>query len=276
MDYYTQVVLDKFSNCSPAYRQSQNYSYSKINYSRQTICDWYSCASDLVSGLVELMFKRMLESDYLMADETPVKLLNMSNKSNGGQGHILLIKQGGQKFNYVYSTVIESRTQEVISGKLKKFNGHLQTDGLSFYAGLHNREGIIGFYCWSHARRKFTDIIKLSGKLEGIAFEAYKKINTLYKIERKGKELSLKELLKLRQKESVPILNEIRTYLSSHKDAVPPKSKISIAINYVLARWEGFIEYTKDARLSIDNNSTEQCIKIFSDGTEELDVYKQY
>ena len=171
---------------------------------------WFSRAADLVEPLVNVMFKKILASDYIMVDETTLTLLNMNDKPSGGKGHVCVIKQGGNKFNYVYCWAIDSRKQEVISKKLSNFKGYLQTDGLNFYFLVQTAEGVIALGCWAHVRRKFVEIVNLSGKEEGIAFEVVLRIRELYAIESRGASLSAKELLEIRKEKALPILNELK------------------------------------------------------------------
>lgn len=258
----TQVVLDKFSSAIPMYRQAQNYGYMGMNYSRQQISNWLSRASDLIEALYNLMFKEIINSNYLMVDETPITLLNMEGKESGGKGYIVVIKQGGKGiFNFVYCWAIDSRSQEVIEKKLSKFKGTLQVDGLNFYFKILARAGVIYAACCSHVRRKFTDIVKLSGKKEGVAFEVVQKIDKLYEIEQRGSTLSKEKLLELRKEEGVPILNELKEYLNHIVSTVSPKGKLGVAIKYTLDRFDGLMEYTNNGNIEIDNNATERCIK---------------
>ena len=244
------------------YRQAQNYGYMGINYSRQQLSNWLSRAADLIEPLYNLIFKEITNSRYLMTDETPVTLLNINGKKPGSKGYISIIKQGGKGiFNFVYCWAIDSRSQEVIEKKLEKFRGYLQVDGLNFYFKILKKVCVVYIACWSHVRRKFTDIIKLSGRLEGVAFEVVEKIDKLYEIEHRGGKLSKTDLLELRQKEAVPILSELREYLTNIVSTASPKGKLGVAIKYTLERWDGLIQYTKDANIEIDNNATERCIK---------------
>lgn len=261
--FLAQVVLDKFSNGLPCYRQAQNYGYAAHNYTRQMFNNWIMQAADLVVPILDVMLLKMLQSKYLAADETGLVILNLEGKNSGGKGYMCVLKQAGEKFNFVYCWVIRSRKQDVINGKLKDFKGYLQTDGLNFYFKLKDILGIKLVNCWAHARRKFIAVIKLSNKDEGVAFNIVEKIDALYRIERNAKQhnLSANKIFKLRQEGSVAILTELKAYLESTIKTTPPKSKLGIAIKYVLDRWEALTEYTKNPQLDIDNNHTERCIK---------------
>lgn len=261
--FLAQIILDKFSAGLPCYRQAQNYGYSDHNYTRQMLCNLGMQAADLLTPLLDLMLLKMLETKYLASDETGLVLLNLEGKKSGGKAYICVLKQAGQKFNFVYCWVIKSRKQGIINDKLKNFKGYLQSDGLNFYFKLKNLSGIKLVNCWAHARRKFIAIIKLSNMQEGVAYNIVEKIDALYRIEKQAKLLGLDRdvLLELRKKESVPILNELKSSLEESFKNTPPKAKLGMAINYVLERWEALTEYIKDPILDLDNNHTERCIK---------------
>lgn len=258
----TQTILDKFSNAVPCYRQSKNYRFSEISYSKQLICDWFMKSADLVSPLLSLIFNKIENSRYIAGDETPITLLNIEGKKSSGKAYVCILKQHGNKFNFVYCWVIKSRKQQIISNKLANFKGYLQTDGLNFYFDIQDQAGVVAVCCWAHVRRKFVSIVKLSdNNPNGVAFIVVEKITKLYEIERIGKNLSLEELLQLRQEKAVPILNELKIYLEEQSKNAPAKSDLGIAIEYTLTRWKELNVYTTDPQIDIDNNHTERCIK---------------
>lgn len=256
----TKVILDKFGNAMPFYRQAQNFNYSGQDYNRQLLNSWFARGANLIEPVVKLLYSEMLKSDYLMCDETGLLLLHKENNKEG-KVHLCVLKEGGKKFNFVYCWPIMSRTQEEINTKLKDFSGHFQTDGLNFYFEVHEKDGIIAVNCWAHVRRKFVDIALLAKNKGGIALKVVKLIDKLYKIEQKGKKLNPEKLLKLRKNKSTPILKQLKDYLLENKALVPPKSQLGVAINYTLDRWDALISYLSDSKIEIDNNSTERCIK---------------
>ncbi len=86
----------------------------------------------------------------------------------------------------------------------------------------------------------------------------------LYDIEDRAKELSADDRLTLRQAESVPVLNRMRTYLDSGAVSLPyvlPKSDFAQAVNYLNNHWEQLSLFTTSGRIPIDNNDVEQLMK---------------
>jgi hypothetical protein len=86
-------------------------------------------------------------------------------------------------------------------------------------------------------------------------------IDKLYNIEHRGADLIKEELLKLRKEEATPILNQLKKYLTDILATTAPRGSLGTAIKYTVDRFDGLMEYTKDANLEIDNNATERCIK---------------
>jgi transposase len=134
--FLAQIILDKFSNGVPFYRQAQIYGYYNHTYTRQMFNKWTAIAGELLTPLHELSLLNMLKARYLASDETNVTLLRVPGKETSGTAYICVLKQFGEKFNFVYCWVINSRKQIEINDLLKDFKGYLQTDGLNFYSKL--------------------------------------------------------------------------------------------------------------------------------------------
>lgn len=233
--FLAQVILDKFSNGMPLYRQAQNYGYSSYNYTRQMLTNWVMQAAELLMPLLQLILKKMLNSKYLAADETGIILLRIPGKNSSNKAHMCVLKQNGEEFNFVYCWVIRSRKQIEINDTLKDFKRYLQSDGLNFYFKLKDTEGIILVNCWAHARRKFVEIIKLSDNNSiGVSRHIVEQIDLLYEIERQIKEnkLTLEQALELRKTQSVPILNHIQEYLRANKK--PLLQRVSLVKRLVM------------------------------------------
>ena len=180
-----------------------------------------------------------------------------------------VFKTAGDKNSKIVYHYSPTRNSDVILSFLSGFEGYLQSDGYRGYTkfATESPHNIINLGCWAHARRQFVEITKVAAK-KGVAFGAVKLIAELYKIERQAKadNLSFEEIWQLRQKESKPILEELKTFLLEHQDAVPPKGLLGKAISYTLKNWEHLIVYLERGDLEIDNNATERCIKPFAVG----------
>jgi transposase len=148
------------------------------------------------------------------------------------------------------------------------FQGYIHVDGYAGYHKLEEKKQMLLVNCMAHARRKFTEVAKLSKKKHGVSHEVIKRIAALYKIEKilREKEASIEEIKTTRQEKSKPILASLKTYLEEKQAGVLPKSQLGQAISYTLAHWVGLNRYLEDGRLEIDNNHTERVIKPFATG----------
>ena len=143
---------------------------------------------------------------------------------------------------FIWFEYNESRSGKVASDNLKNYTGILQTDGYGGYNNLRVKSDIISIGCWTHCRRYFTDVIKISSS-NGKAYEVVKWIEKLYQIEDYAREqhLSFTERRELRQTQAPPIIQKIHELLT--KSTSPPKSALGRAITYALNQWEYLIRY---------------------------------
>ena len=259
----SHILISKFQDHLPFYRQVQMFKRSDITIAESTISGWFSSTCRLLEPLYEKLIEKVKQSDYLMADETPIPVLT---KDKPGATH------KGYYWDY-YSPVDKLLCFDYRKGRgregprefLEGFQGALQTDGYAAYNEFEKREGITLLACLAHARRKF-DIAKDNDPKR--AAYALKKIQELYKIEREAREqeLTFEQRKELRQKESVPILAELEAWMRDQLTQVLPKSAIGKAITYTLKLWKRLTRYTEDGRREIDNNLIENSIRAITLG----------
>ena len=263
------ILVSKFDDHLPIYRQSEMWERAGVDLDCTTMGRWVMSCGELLRPLVDLMKQDIVASDSVQADETGVQVMNEKGRKNKSKSFMWVFKTAGDKNSKILYHYSPSRSSDVISSVINGFEGYLQSDGYTAYTKFSADSSlkIINLGCWAHARRKFVEITKVAAK-KGVAFGAVKLIAELYKIERQAKEegLSFEEIWKLRQKESKPILEELRKFLLEHQDAVPPKGLLGKAISYTLKNWEALIIYLERGDLEIDNNATERCIKPFAVG----------
>jgi len=143
---------------------------------------------------------------------------------------------------------------------LKDFKGYLQTDGYTAYDAFDKREGITLMHCMAHARRKFYDALQSDKARSEHALQLFAK---LYDIERITKEeyVTGDALPQLRQQQAVPVLQELKQWMTDQYPQVTPKSPIGQAIAYSLPRWDKLSLYATQWWLNIDNNPVENAIR---------------
>ena len=158
-----------------------------------------------------------------------------------------------------------TRSGENPDRRLKEFQGLLQTDGYSGYNGLRKKEVIINFGCWDHARRKFTEVVKINGNNKaGKAGEMLLHIAKLYDIEKDIKDFRAEDRKLIRQKRSKPILDLILSKLQ--KIQAPPQSALGKAVIYCLNQWPYLCRYVDYGEVEISNCWIENQIRPFALG----------
>jgi hypothetical protein len=210
--------------------------------------------------LYEALRKEVTASDYLHADETPIKVLDKDKKGETHRG-----------FYWVYHNSIDGlvlfdyqtgRGREGPKEVLKDFKGHLQTDGYSAYEFFkeQQQEGadITVLHCMAHARRKFYEALSND---QPRAEHALTEIGKLYDVERSAKEMNNEQRLALRKQEAVPVLESLGKWMKEQYLEVLPKSTIGKALGYSIERWKELMIYAEDGKLNIDNNPVENSIR---------------
>jgi hypothetical protein len=255
----TQIVIDKYIDHLPLHRQQQRFSREKINIPYSTLTDWVASTCKLIKPLYDTLVKAALATDYLHADETPIKVLDRDKKGETHHGYYRVYHNSLE--DLVLFDYRPGRGRESPSQMLKDFKGHLQTDGYPVYNSFtKDKKDIILFNCWAHARRKFHDAMNSDGPRSTYALE---QIQLLYDTERKAREQSLDDeaVVSLRREEAVPVLHELEAWMKKTYIEVLPKSPVGKALAYSLERWGKLLIYTTDGKLNIDNNPVENAIR---------------
>jgi transposase len=253
-----QIIIDKYVDHLPLYRQMERFKREGINIAYSTIGDWIKNGCTLIDPLGQVLKKLILESDYLHADETPAKVLDRNKKGTTHRGYYWVYHNSID--GLVWFDYQEGRGREGPIEILKDFKGYLQTDGYAVYDFFKEKKDIEVLHCMAHARRKFFEA---KDNNKDIAAYALEQIGLLYEIERKAKEqqLSAAQIYELRQKESVPILESFGKWMKEMYLEALPKSAIGKALGYSIERWSELMVYASDGKLNIDNNPVENSIR---------------
>lgn len=253
-----QIVIDKYVDHLPLYRQMQRFERTSVRLPYSTLTDWVSATCKLIEPLCQALKKEVVQSDYLHADETPIKVLDKDKKGQTHRGYYWVYQNSIQKM--VLFDYQEGRGREGPAGMLDGFHGYLQTDGYSAYEIFDKRSGVTLMHCMAHARRMFNEALENDRQR---AEYAMNEIQELYAIERncKEKRLGFSEIKSLRQQQSIPILQSLGKWMKEQFVQVTPKSPIGKALAYSIERWERLSLYTQDGKLNIDNNPVENAIR---------------
>jgi transposase len=254
-----QILISKFTDHIPYYRQSKIFKRQNLHIPDSTIGGWANTAIERwLVPVYDVLKSIIVTTDYLQADETPIAVLTEDKPGATHRGYYWVYYDPVKRL--VCFDYRKTRGREGPKSFLQDFSGDLQSDGYSAYADLGVPGKIKHLACWAHARRKLEHAKDNDPKRSE---EALTMIGRLYDIEReaRNKELTYHEIKTLRQEQSVVIIDEIALWLNSQKREVLPKSAIGMAINYTLNLWPRLIRYTEDGRFNIDNNLIENSIR---------------
>ena len=253
------VIIKKYDHHLPLYRQSKILLQSGIDIPDNTLGNWVMGAADILFPLEKAFWEQLIQSRYLQADETTVKILKPDKK-----GYMWAYQSLDPKNKFILFEFNVTRAGSVPENRLKDFSGILQTDGYAGYERLGKQKNIIHIGCWDHARRKFTDAIKVSANKTGIANNFLMLINLLYDIEREIKESTDEIRFETRQKKSKPILSKIFSLVKTIKTL--PKSTLGTAITYLKNNEKYLRKYIEHGNVKISNILTENQIRPFAIG----------
>lgn len=253
----TDVILNKYQYHLPLYRQSKIMKSHFLTLSDKTLANWVMQSGDALLKVYEAMWV-ILRNRYLQIDETPVKVQETNKKGYIWAYFAPHVHKGLVVFEFSLT-----RKSAVVEERLKTFKGLMQTDAYSGYDTLRKQNNIVGFGCFSHARRKFVEVIKMSGDQNGIAAEMIERMKPLYALEERLRNMNAlhRTRKRLRQKIAWPILKNIHHWLRSIKGKVLPKSKLGQAISYTLKQWPYLIAYLRHGMAEIDTNYVENKIR---------------
>ena len=251
--FVAQVLTSKFADHLPLYRQQDVLARSGLELSRSTLCDIVSGSAGTLTPLAELIGERVLAGDLLGADDTPVRALDPAHPEGVRTARFWLYY--GYEAPYDVFQFHESRSRDGPQEFLQSFSGWAKVDAYGVQDGVYLKSGgrIRASCCFAHARRKFFEARSSHPRKSA---EAVAMIRQLYDVEDQARELPPELRLELRQRESSPVLERLKTWLDAHVDALP-KSKFGEAVRYARNQWEELTSYLLDGRLPIDNNDTE-------------------
>ncbi len=258
----SHVLVAKYCDHLPLYRQAEIYARAGVELDRSTLADWVGQTARLVRPLVEAVGTHVMAAERVHADDTTVPVLD-PGRGKTKTGRLWCYVRDDRPFAgeaapavlYCYSS---DRKGEHPRTHLAPFRGILQADGYAGYAGLYDR-GVTEAACWAHARRKFFDVH--AATKSPLALEALQRIAALYATEATIRGQSPDARLAVRQGQSAPLFAELRIWLEKTQARIPGKSELAGAIRYTLTRWQALTLVLRDGRACLDNNAAERAMR---------------
>ena len=261
------VILSKYEDHLPLYRQEKIWQRIGIDIARSTLCNWVLLAATGVQILVDLLREELLKLNYTRADETPVQVMEENKVRTSKRAYMWVFASGRKDKAIIVYKFAMTRAGSVAEEFFEGFKGFLQADGFTGYNKLCAKDGMIRVGCMTHARRKFAAIVKVTQKTRA-AHYAVAVVGKLYRIEDeiKTQNLDFDGIRDYRQQHAKPILLEFKIWLAQKQKQAPPQSTLGKAIYYFVEHWDALNIYLEYGFLDIDNNFTEQRVKPFTIG----------
>ena len=268
------VLVSKYADHLPLYRQAQIYSRDGIDLDRSTLASWVGKAAYELRPVFNALIADLKLSNKLFMDETRAPVLDPgARKTKTGYFWALARDDrpwGGESPPGVAFTYAPGRSGQYADDILDGFTGILQVDGYAGYNRLiqsdriGNHAGPIKLaYCWAHARRKLFEIAQTA--TAPIAQEGLNRIAELYKIEAEIRGQSPEARLTARQQQSAPKIADFEVWLMHHRARVSAKSPLGEALKYIAKYWQnaggGLTLFLTDGRIELDNNTVERTIR---------------
>ena len=269
------VLVSKYADHLPLYRQSGIYGREGVEIGRNTMADWVGRSMELVRPLVEAIGKHVMAGPAIHTDDTPVPV-QAPGSGRTKAGRIWTYVRDERDWQgaaspaafYKYSPDRKgARPQD----HLKNYTGYLHADGYAGYEKLFGGGKISEVACLAHVRRKFFDLHKASGSL--IAKEAIERIAALYGIEKQIRKKPPDIKQQIRHKQARPLFEELQAWLTLQLNKIPAKSALAGAIRYGITRLKRLEVYLSDGRLSIDNNAAERSVRGIALGRKNFMFY---
>ena len=257
------VVVAKYADHLPLYRQAEMYERIGVELERSTLADWVGGVSYALGPLVEALRQYVMKAGKLHADDTPVPVLAPgTGKTKTGRlwGYVRDDRPAGDTAPpavwYAYSP---DRKGEHPQQHLREFRGDLQADAYAGFNPLYAGGRVKEVGCWAHVRRKFFDLH--AAHASPIATEAVARIGQLYAIEESIRGRPPDERRQVRQARARPLLDALHPWLQDARAKLSSKSETTAAVNYALNLWDALLRYCDDGRLEIDNNAAERALR---------------
>jgi transposase len=261
------VLVSKYADHLPLYRQAQILAREGVHLNRSTLAHWVGFAAYELGPLHARLVEILKASGKLFADETRCPVLD-PGRGKTKTGYLWAIARDDRPWGgtdppgvaYIYAP---GRGTEHAIRTLAGFSGVLQVDGYAAYDALADGKctnaPVRLALCWSHFRRRFYEIAK-SGNAP-IATEALARIGALYTIETEIRGSGADERRAVRQQRARPLVNDLHDWLEEQLRRVPGRSPLAGAMRYGVRHRDGLGQFLDDGCIEIDTNVVERAIR---------------
>ncbi|WP_027867328.1 IS66 family transposase [Massilia alkalitolerans] len=256
------VLVAKFADHLPLYRQSVIYAREGVELERSLLASWVGAAGTLLRPLVDALRRHVFAATKLHADDTPLPVLAPGNGKTRTARLWTYVRDdrpsGDASPPAVWFAYSPDRKGEHPQGHLADFHGVLQADAYAGFNAVYESGRVLEAACWAHARRKFYDLH--AARPTSLTTEALRRIGELYAIEENIRGKPPDERRAARQLHAKPLLDDLERWLHATLSTLSRKSDTAAAILYALKLWPALTCYVDDGRIEIDNSAAERAL----------------
>jgi transposase len=262
----SHVLVGKYSDHTPLYRQCQIYAREGVELDRSTLADWVGQSARLLAPLAQAIGRYVLRAEKIHGDDTPIRVLGgRGQKARTGRLWVYVRDDrpsGDEAAPAVWFQYSGNRKGEHPARHLKSFRGVLQADAFAGYNELYRDGRIVEAACWSHARRKIWDIHERQHKLaDTLAHQALQRMGAIFEVEAQIRGKPPDERALIRQEQTRPRLDDLRIWLNETLAQLSAKSPMALAIGYSLSNWTALARFVDDGRIEAHNNAAERALR---------------
>ncbi len=258
------VLVSKYADHLPLYRQSEIYAREKVDLHRSTLTDWVGRSTALLEPLANHIGKLVRSGPALFADDTPVKMQTKGKTGKSKTARLWSYFRDerpwcGPAPPCAWYQFNEDCKGEQPCNHLSVYTGFIHADGYAGFNGLFGPDKASEQACVVHVRRKFVDVYEAQGST--IAAEAVKQIAILYSVEKEVCYKPADERVALRQEKAKPVFDDLQEWLGQQLPKISGKSRLAEAIQYALNRIPKSRAYLENGQMELDNNICERSIR---------------
>ncbi len=262
------VLVNKYADHLPLYRQSQIFEREGIDLERSTLSDWVGRSTALLEPLADAIGRHVLRGDAIFADDTPVKMQAPGTGTTKTARFWTYARDerpwAGDAPPAAWYQFTVDRKGEHPEKHLARYKGWMHADGYAGFNDLYRSGDVHEVACMAHIRRKFVDVQQSQGS--AIAEEAIRRIAELYAVEKEARGSPPDERVRLRQAKAKPILDDLEHWLGAQLTRISGKTPLAQAIRYAITRIKRLRPYLDHGFLELDNNTAERGMRAIAIG----------
>ena len=262
------VLVSKYADHLPLYRQSQIFEREGLDLDRSTLADWVGKTTALLEPLADAIGRHVLSAEAIFADDTPVRMLAPgTGKTRTARLWTYARDErswAGEAPPATWYRFSGDRKGQHPKDHLARFRGWMHADGYAGFEDLYRSGTVREVTCMAHVRRKFVDIHR--AQASPIAEEAIRRIAQLYAVEKEARGLPPDRRAELRQAQAAPVFDDLEVWLAMQLTRISGKSSLAAAIRYALTRMERMRPYLDHGILELDNNTAERGMRAIALG----------